>query len=455
VNEVYITSFGSEELGLLNREDAKDTKEEVEEEKEKKEAVGCFIFKPLPSSNSFFLTHFTEDIEEFMKIFISTGEVSGDLQGALLVTALKRQAVAAGLELEIVGLGGRRMAEAGATILGDTVGIGSVGIIESLPYIWPTIKVQQKAKQYLKKFPPDAVVLIDYLTPNLGIGSYIRRCLPSLPVLWFIAPQEWVWSFSPRNTSLIVHICDRILAIFPEEARYFEKKGAQVSWVGHPLVDRMQSAPSREVARKTLGIAPEQVSIALIPASRRQELSYLMPVIFEAAQIIQAKLPQVHFWIPLALEAYRSAIERAIEHYGLRATLLDNQTLEILAAADLAITKSGTVNLEIALLDVPQVVVYRVSPITAWIARHILNFSIPFMSPPNLVQMKSIIPELLQDEATAANIVSHAVELLQNADRRQQTLAGYREMREHLGEVGVCDRAASEIMKYLKLNRAN
>jgi lipid-A-disaccharide synthase len=384
-----------------------------------------------------------------MKIFISTGEVSGDLQGALLVSALKRQALAAGLELEIVGLGGRRMAEAGATILGDTVGIGSVGILENLPYILPTIQVQNKAKAYLEKSPPDAVVLIDYLTPNLGIGSYIRRYLPSLPILWFIAPQEWVWSISPRNTSLIIKVCDRILAIFPEEARYFAEKGAQVTWVGHPLVDRMQAAPSREVARKTLGIAPEQVSIALIPASRQQELKYLMPVIFEAAKIIQDRVPEVHFWIPLSREEYRGSIEGAIENYGLRATLLDDRTLEILAAADLAITKSGTVNLEIALLDVPQVVAYRVSPITAWIARHILKFSIPFMSPPNLVQMKPIVPELLQDEATAENIVAHSLELLHNVDRRQQTLAGYREMRENLGEVGVCDRAALEIIKQL------
>ncbi len=390
-----------------------------------------------------------------MKIFISTGEVSGDLQGALLVAALKRHAVTAGFELEITALGGPLMAEAGATILGDTAGIGSMGIIESVPYIWPTIKVQQKAKQYLKNFRPDAVVLIDYLTPNLGIGSYIRRCLPDLPVVWYIAPQEWVCSISPRNTELIVNIADRILAIFPEEATYYRAKGSQVSWVGHPLVDRMQSAPSREVARKTLGIEPEQVSVALIPASRKQELKYLMPVMFEAAQIIQAKLPQVHFWIPLSQSAFRSKIETAIANYGLRATLLENQNLEILAAADFAIAKSGTVNLELALLGVPQVVAYRVSRITAMIARHLLKLSIPFISPPNLVQMKPIVPELLQDDATVENIVFHALELLQNADRRQQTLTDYRQMRESLGDVGVCDRAAAEIMKNLKLNTAN
>jgi len=389
-----------------------------------------------------------------MKIFISTGEVSGDLQGALLVAALKRHAVAAGLDIEITALGGGRMAEAGATILGDTVSIGSMGLIESVPYIWPTIQVQQKAKQYLKNFPPDVVVLIDYLTPNLGIGSYIRRCLPDLPVVWYIAPQEWVWSISPRNTNLIVSIADRILAIFPEEASYYREKGAEVSLVGHPLLDRMQSAPCREVARKMLGIAPEQVSVALIPASRQQELKYLMPVIFESARIIQAQLPEVHFWIPLANQAFGSKIAEAIENYGLRATLLENQTLEILAAADMAITKSGTVNLELALLDVPQVVAYRVSRITAMIARHVLKFSIPFMSPPNLVEMKPIVPELLQDDATVENIVKHALELLQNADRRQQMKAGYRQMRESLGDLGVCDRAAAEIVNNVKLKTA-
>ena len=124
-------------------------------------------------------------------------------------------------------------------------------------------------------------------------------------------------------------------------------------------------------------------------------------------------------------------------------------------ASDLAIAKSGTVNLELALLDVPQVVVYRVSPITAIIAQHLLKFSIPFMSPPNLVQMKPIVPELLQEDATVENIVFHALELLQNADRRQQTLTDYRQMRESLGDVGVCDRAAAEIIKNVRLNTAN
>ncbi|QLE57281.1 lipid-A-disaccharide synthase [Nostoc sp. TCL26-01] len=382
-----------------------------------------------------------------MRIFISTGEVSGDLQGALLIAALKRQAVTAGLELEIVALGGDKMAEAGAMILGDTTGIGSMGLLESLPYVLPTLMVQRRAIAYLKQNPPDLVVLIDYMGPNLGIGSYMQKHLPNVPVAYYIAPQEWVWSIGLRNTSRIVGFTDKLLAIFLEEARYFRNNGANVSWVGHPLIDRMENAPSRQAARSQLGIADEKIAIALLPASRWQELKYLLPVIFQAAQNIQAKLPEVHFWIPLSLEAYRKSIEAAIKDYGLRATIVSSQQKEVFAAADFAITKSGTVNLELALLNVPQVVVYRLHPVTVWIARKILKGSIPFASPVNLVVMKPIVPEFLQEQATPENITQAAMELLLNPERRQQTLADYQEMRQSLGELGVCDRAAKEILE--------
>ena len=381
-----------------------------------------------------------------MRIFISTGEVSGDLQGALLVGALKRQAAAKGVELEILALGGDRMAAAGATLLGNTTAIGSVGILESLPFVLPTWQIQRRAKEYLRQNPPDLLVLIDYLGPNLAIGTHVRQHLPLVPIIYYIAPQDWVWSPLPQNTQRLVEITDRLLAIFPGEARYFQEKGVSVTWVGHPLLDRMQVAPAREEARNKLGIEPEQVAIALLPASRQQEVKYLLPVICEAAQQIQSKCPQVHFWIPISLEAYRPAIEAAVQRYGLRATLLEGKTLEAIAAADLAITKSGTVNLEIALLNVPQVVIYRVNPITIWIARKLLKFSIPFMSPANLVAMKPIVPELLQEEATPERIVQESLELLLNPERREQTLADYRQVRECLGREGACDRAAAEIL---------
>lgn len=385
-----------------------------------------------------------------MRIFISTGEVSGDLQGSLLIAALQRQAVAVGLTLEIVALGGEKMAKAGAKILGNTSGIGSMGLIESLPYVIPTLRVQRQAITYLKENPPDLVVLIDYMGPNLGIGTYMKENLPDVPVAYYIAPQEWVWSMSFQNTNRIVGFTDKLLAIFPEEARYYQQNGANVCWVGHPLIDRMANAPSREIAREKLGIKDTEMTIALLPASRHQELKYLLPVIFAAAKNIQSKLPNVHFWIPLSLETFRNTITAAIKDYGLQATVVLGQQREVFAAADFAITKSGTVNLELALLNVPQVVVYRLNPLTAWIARHILKGSIPFASPVNLVVMREIVPEFLQEKATAENITQATMELLLNSEKRQKTLTGYQEMRYSLGELGVCDRTAKEILAMKK-----
>jgi lipid-A-disaccharide synthase len=383
------------------------------------------------------------------RIFISTGEVSGDLQGALLIKALHQQASAQGITLEILALGGDRMAAAGATLLGNTSAIGSVGIFEALPYVLPTLRMQQRAKRYMQQHPPDLVVLIDYVQPNLALGSYLHRHLPQIPLVYYIAPQEWVWSLNEQRTNQIVAMTDRVLAIFPEEAQYFQKHGADVIWIGHPLVDRVRSAPSREIARTNLGIRSDTPVIALLPASRQQEVKYLLPVMFEAAQQIQAQIPNLQFWIPLSLEKYRKAVETAIERYKLNAHITSGRAQEVIAAADLAITKSGTVNLEIALLNVPQVVLYRVSPLTAWIAQHLLKFSISFMSPPNLVQMKPIVPEFLQHHATPDRIAQTSIHLLTNAELRAQTLVDYQEMRQALGQPGVCDRAAQEILKLL------
>ena len=382
-----------------------------------------------------------------MRIFISTGEVSGDLQGSLLITALKNQAASSGLELEIVALGGDKMAAAGATLIGNTTSIGSIGILEALPFILPTLKIQRQAIAFLEQNPPDLVVFIDYMGGNLPMGKYIRRHMPKVPTVYYIAPQVWVTSIGEKDTEQLIKISDKILAIFPEEARYFQNKGADAAWVGHPLVDRMQSFPSREAARAKLGIADDVTCIALFPASRSQEIKHLVPVMFEAAREIQTKMPDVHFWIPLSLEIYREEIEKQVHKYQLRATVVSSQQKEVLAAADLAIAKSGTVNLELGLLNVPQVVLYRLNPFTYWVGKNILKVKISYASPPNLLVMREIVPEFIQETATSENIVEAAMEFLLNEQRQQKMKADYQEMQQFVGEIGVCDRAAKEILE--------
>jgi lipid-A-disaccharide synthase len=399
-----------------------------------------------------------------MRIFISTGEVSGDLQAAMLIESLFSLAKEKGIDLEIAALGGDRMEAAGAKMIGKTTRLASMGLIESIPFILPTLQLQQRAKQYLKENPPDIVLLIDYVGGNVPLGSFISQALPDVPIVYYIAPQVWIWSEEniPNaklrataerifNNRKLMEITDRLLAIFPAEARFFEAKGLPVTWVGHPLVDRMANPPDRLEMRRKWGIQDGETAIALLPASRQQEFKYLVPTVCAAARRLQDKLGSVKFLIPVPLALYRPNMEELVREYGLNATILErDQTLEAIAAADLAVAKSGTVNLEIALLNVPQVVVYRLSPITAWIARNILKMSVPFVAPVNLVLMREVVPELLQEEANPARIAGECLDLLLNQQRRQKMLEEYAETRAGLGTVGTCDRVAREVFRVLE-----
>jgi lipid-A-disaccharide synthase len=382
-----------------------------------------------------------------MKIFISTGEVSGDLQGSMLVKALYGAATKRQLDLEIIGLGGDRMEEAGAKILADTATIGSMGFVEAIPFILPTIKIQKLTKKYIQENVPDVLVLIDYPAANLALASYVKQHLPQIPVVYYIAPQDWAVPML-NNAAKIAQVVDKLLAIFPAEYEYFQDRNINAVFVGHPLLDRVTQTSDKNQARLNLGLELSDRIVTLLPASRQQEIKYLLPVMCAAAQQILQQIPEVKFLLPVSLASYRPAIIAAVAEYNLPVQILDGKTLDAIAAADLAITKSGTVNLEIALLNIPQVVIYRIHPLTAWIGRR-LGFKIPLMSPPNLVVDRMIVPELQQEAVTAENITREAMQLLTNATKREEIITGYQEMRSLLGTEGVCDRVAAIILNQI------
>jgi lipid-A-disaccharide synthase (EC 2.4.1.182) len=190
------------------------------------------------------------------RIFISTGEVSGDWHGADLCQALFAEAQQRDISLEIWALGGDRMAQAGAKLLGNTSGIGSVGAVEALPFILPTVRLQERAKKLLRQHPPDLVVLIDYMMPNQVIGNFVKQEL-RVPVVYYIAPQEWVWSMNDQNTKAITKFTDKLFAIFAREAEYYRSQGAVVEWVGHPFVDSLSQVPDRSVVRQNSALATQ------------------------------------------------------------------------------------------------------------------------------------------------------------------------------------------------------
>jgi lipid-A-disaccharide synthase len=383
------------------------------------------------------------------RLFIHTGEVSGDLQGGLLTSALYRQAQQRGMALQVIGIGGQRMAEAGANIVLNTVKLSSIGLIEAVPFLLEGRKAQKQVNQYLLEHPPDVMVLLDYMGPNVAVGKFVRKHLPKVPMVYYIAPQQWVFS-TKQDTQNVLDVSDKMLAIFPEEATYYKNAGANVRWVGHPLVDILAKPMAKDAARLALQIDPGEQVVTLLPASRQQELKYIMPRMFAAAKQIQQAQPSVKFLVPVSLPDFKTVVADAVEAYGLNAQLVDKADGQTaIAAADLVINKSGTVNLEVALMNVPQVVIYRLSNLTAFIAKYIVRFTGKYVSPVNLMENQPIVPELLQWDATPEKISSAALALLNDEAKRQTMLEGYQQMRKAMGEVGVCDLAANEILDML------
>ena len=386
-----------------------------------------------------------------VRVLISTGEVSGDLQGSLLVSALHRQAALRGLPIEVLALGGSRMQAAGAELLADTAPLGSIGLWEALPLVLPTLKLQAQVNRELALRPPDAVVLIDYMGANVRLGKRLRNQLPKVPITYYIAPQEWAWRMNDGGTSSLLEFTNKILAIFPDEASFYASRGADVTWVGHPLLDLIAQRPDRREARRQLGLEPEGRLLLLLPASRPQELRYLMPVLAQVAARLQARDPGLSVMVPAGLSRFERPLAEALEVAGVRARVIPAAEADALkpalfGAADLALGKSGTVNLELALQGVPQVVGYRVSRLTAWVARHLLRFQVDHISPVNLLLKERLVPELLQDTFTVDDFLAEAIPLLEDAQCRERILDGYRRLRETLGSPGVTDRAAAAIL---------
>ena len=395
-----------------------------------------------------------------LRLLVSTGEVSGDLQGSLLVKALHAEAQRRGLDLEVVALGGERMERAGAVLLANTTRMGAIGLLEAIPFVLPTLRLQRRLKRWFKGEPPDGVVLIDYMGPNVSLGLRLKRKFPQVPVTYYIAPQEWAFKFGIKGRTNLISFTNQILAIFQQEARFYRCRGANVTYVGHPLLDTIVEVPSRGEARQLLGLKQDAPVLLLMPASRRQELRYMLPHIVEAAAQLQQLDPSLQVVVPAGLPGFETQLSLQLTQAGVRATIIpaadsDRLKAALCAAADVAIAKSGTVNLELALRGVPQVVVYRVSRATAFVARHILRFSVPHISPVNLVLGERLVPELLQEDLRVKTIVAEALPLLDpSGPGRLGMLAGYDRLRLELGEPGVTQRAACAILNQVLAGKA-
>jgi len=385
------------------------------------------------------------------KIFISTGEVSGDLHGSLLSKALFDEAKKKSIDLEICGLGGERMKKEGVKILQDTTSISAIGIWEVLPLILPTIRIQQRFYKLLKKYPPDCLILIDYMGPNIKIGIKLKKSKTKIPIFYYIAPQEWAWRVGNNTSTNLINFSDKIFAIFKKEATYYKKMGGNVLWVGHPMIDLTKKLPLKRDARTILNLSPNQNILLLMPASRPQELKYILPTFMKAAKKLQQKYPSLVVYIPSCREVFDEKFKKAFRKYQVKGHVIsqkDNARLKpyIYSITKIALCKSGTVNMELALYGIPQIVGYRVSRVTAFIAKNILNFKVRFISPVNLLLNKFIIPEFVQGEFNDKKIFYKSCRILEGKLEKIKIKKGYAFLKKELGAEGVVERAAKEII---------
>ena len=389
-----------------------------------------------------------------MKLLISTGEVSGDLQGSLLIKALKTNAEKRKIELEIIALGGERMSDAGAKLISNTSSIGAIGFWEALPYVIPTLKAQSKIDNYLNSSPPDAVVLIDYMGPNIRLGLKVKKKFPNIPIIYYIAPQEWAWRLGDSGTTDLIDFTDKILAIFDDEAKFYSNKGGNVKFVGHPMLDFYKNIPTREESFRKIELAPDKKLLLIIPASRKQELKYILPTLLKTARLLQEKDPSITVFIPSSLEEFDEFLINSLKEYGVSGRIILSTEVDdikpfLFSAAHLALAKSGTINMELALNSVPQIVGYKVSRFTAFFARYILRFNVKYISPVNLLLNKMLIPEFVQENFNEEKLFNAALKILEDDSSKEDIMIGYKKLRDKLGKPGVTDRASKDILDLL------
>jgi lipid-A-disaccharide synthase len=373
-----------------------------------------------------------KESERRRRIMIVAGEASGDLHGG----DLAREIAARSPDCELFGVAGEKMRAAGVRALVRMEDIHGLGLSELASTIGRTIGAFRMLRKIIRREKPDLVILIDYAEFNLILSGTARRA--GVPVLYYITPQVWAWRRG--RIDKLVDRADRLAVVLPFEAELFNRAGERVSFVGHPLLDRVAPASSRAETLKRHGFSPSARLITILPGSRRAEVRYLLDPMVKAARII-ARDHGLEVALALAPTLTRDELAEVgrSDLSGMR--IIENDTYSIVAASQLALVASGTATLETALLGCPEVIAYKVSPLT-YILGRLLVTGVDFIGMPNILAGRQIVPELIQGEVTAENLVRAAEPLLSDAIRAE-TVTALGTLREKLGAPGAAGRVAA------------
>jgi lipid-A-disaccharide synthase len=372
---------------------------------------------------------------------VSAGEASGDLHGATVCRALRILDPHA----RILGMGGARMAAAGVDILVDPTAHAGVGTSEVIGKIPSLFRAYRLLVRSLRRERPDTLVVIDFPEFNLRLARQARRA--RVPVVYFMPPQLWAWR-SGRIRQMASRVT-QVLAAFPFERDLYENARIPVEFVGHPLLDVVPLSLGRDEARQRLGVENKRTVIGLLPGSRREEVEHLLPPMLEAAARLTGSDGSRCFVLGLAPTVSRASVagflSRATAAGGPPVEVVEGLTHEVMAAADVLLVASGTATLEAALLGAPMVVCYRVSRLTEMVGR--LLTRIPWISLPNIVARRTVVPEILQADVTGTRLAAEAERLLEDPAAAMAQREAFKDLRERLGQPGVGERAARVILR--------
>ncbi|WP_411389871.1 lipid-A-disaccharide synthase [Pseudomonas sp. MPB23] len=342
-----------------------------------------------------------------LRIALVAGEASGDILGAGLMRALKAQHPA----VEFIGVGGPLMQAEGLTSYFPMERLSVMGLVEVLGRLRELLARRKLLIQTLIEEKPDVFVGIDAPDFTLNIELKLRQA--GIKTVHYVSPSVWAWR--QKRVLKIREGCDLMLTLLPFEAKFYEEQGVPVRFVGHTLADAIPLQADRSVARAELGL-PDGPLVALMPGSRGGEVGRLASVFFDAAERLQALKPGVRFVLPCASPQRRAQIETLLEGRNLPLTLLDGQSHLALAACDAVLIASGTATLEALLYKRPMVVAYRLAPLTFWILKRMVKS--PYISLPNLLAQRLLVPELLQDDATPEALAQTLLPLIDGGEEQ-------------------------------------
>jgi len=373
-------------------------------------------------------------------VVIVAGEASADLHGSNLVKAMKRLNPG----IFFWGIGGEKMEQAGVKILYPSSDMAVVGLTEVFTKLRTIFRASKKLKSILKNDHPDLLILIDFPDFNIHIARTAKRF--KTPVLYYISPQVWAWRRG--RVRKIARRVDRMAVILPFEKDYYNQKTMDVEYVGHPLLDECPRNMNKHKVVSKMEVGQAQPVLGLLPGSRKEEIRNLLPVMVDAAEIMRRHYTDLQCILPLAPGIEQAFVQAFTDNTSVPVKLFRGNIYEALSVCNVALVTSGTATLEVAIMGVPMVIVYKVSPVSYWIGRMVIK--VPYIGLVNLVGGEKVVPELTQNEVKADRLALEAITLLADTELRVNMIRKLGLIKEKLGTGGASERTARIALEMIR-----